>query len=158
MQRRPEQLLEIAGAIFAAGLGYGTLRSAGLVAQIYERRNYIGVNARRRRRGRPLYLDGDGVQLVLELDNDALGSLAADARNLRQPGQVAAANRGDQFLTLMPDKIFKAKDGPTPEADSSISKKCFSREERKPYSDSASSRTCVWINSVTSVWSSPSAA
>ena len=45
-----------------------------------------------------------------------------------------------------------------PEADSSISKKCFSREDRNPYSDSASSRTCVWIKRVTSVCSSPSAA
>src|SRR5579863_7488060 len=50
---------------------------------------------------------------------------------------------GTSSSTLIPDRIFSARDGPTPDADKSISKKCFSREERNPYSARASSRTCV---------------
>src|SRR6266849_8199016 len=65
---------------------------------------------------------------------------------------------GTSSSTLIPLKIFSASVGPTPEADSSISKKCFSRAETNPYSASASSRTWVWISRVTSVCSSPSAA
>src|SRR6266581_2977059 len=64
---------------------------------------------------------------------------------------------GTSSSTLMPLKIFSASVGPTPDAESSISKKCFSRAETNPYSASASSRTCVWIRRVTSVCSSPSA-
>src|SRR6266478_362151 len=65
---------------------------------------------------------------------------------------------GTSSSTLIPLKIFSASVGPTPDAESSISKKCFSRADTNPYSASASSRTCVWIRRVTSVCSSPSAA
>src|SRR6202521_258393 len=64
---------------------------------------------------------------------------------------------GTSSSTLIPLRIFSASVGPTPEAESSISKKCFSRAETNPYSASASSRTWVWIRRVTSVCSSPSA-
>src|SRR6266567_1191457 len=64
---------------------------------------------------------------------------------------------GTSSSTLIPLKIFSASVGPTPDAESSISKKCFSRAETNPYNASASSRTCVWIRRVTSVCSSPSA-
>src|SRR5882762_9118778 len=50
---------------------------------------------------------------------------------------------GTSSSTLIPLKIFSASVGPTPDAESSISKKCFSREETNPYNASASSRTCV---------------
>ena len=45
--------------------------------------------------------------------------------------------------TLIPERIFSASAGPTPEAEISSSKKCFSREVRKPYRAKTSSRTCV---------------
>src|SRR6266702_3677898 len=48
---------------------------------------------------------------------------------------------GTSSSTLIPLKIFSASVGPTPDAESSISKKCFSRAETNPYSASASSRT-----------------
>src|SRR5882762_7917085 len=75
-------------------------------------------------------------------------------KRTRSPPRIA----GTSSSTLIPLKIFSASVGPTPEAESSISKKCFSRADTNPYSASASSRTCVWIRRVTSVCSSPSAA
>ena len=50
---------------------------------------------------------------------------------------------GTNSSTLIPDKIFSASEGPTPDADNNISNNCFSRDERNPYSASASSRTWV---------------
>src|SRR5712664_1231376 len=49
-------------------------------------------------------------------------------RRTKSPPRIA----GTSSSTLMPDRILRARDGPTPEAESSSSKKCFSRDERKP--------------------------
>src|SRR5579859_4304470 len=46
----------------------------------------------------------------------------------KSPPRIAGTNSS----TLIPDKILSASEGPTPEAESSSSKKCFSREETNP--------------------------
>jgi hypothetical protein len=43
----------------------------------------------------------------------------------------------------MPERIFCASVGPIPEIEISFSNAYFSSAPAKPYSDSASSRTCV---------------
>ncbi len=49
-------------------------------------------------------------------------------RRPRSPPRIA----GTSSSTLMPDRIFNASAGPTPEAESSSSKKCFSRADTNP--------------------------
>jgi hypothetical protein len=90
---------------------------------------------------------GEG-RLVAEVDERRVGVVVdGSARRRRRRGRrfraslraMASARSG----ASMPERIFCASVGPIPEIAISFSNANFSSSDAKPYSESASSRTCV---------------
>jgi len=80
-----------------------------------------------------VYLAGGLLMVALGVYMVAGGKLS-----LPMPGMRTSCARsprrmaGTSSSTFIPERIFRARAGPTPEAEMSISKKCFSRALRKP--------------------------
>ncbi len=81
----------------------GLLGQRPMIAQVLKRGEQIGTEAlarrvrhRHRRTGRNRELG----EPILELEHHALGGFAPDARNGRQPREIAAMNGGDQLARL----------------------------------------------------------
>ena len=123
------------------------LRFAIVVAERHQGLHDVGLRIARDRRTRYAEV---GAELALELQQQALGGLLADARHLdeaaRCPARVTACASSP---TLRPDSIDSAMRGPTPEILISCRKVSRSAAVRKPNSSCASSRTTKWVSSVT---------
>ena len=112
LQRCAQQSLEIRCASFAFGFTHGGFRSPRFIAEIHQRRDNIGLNASGRGCCRFLGLQHHSFELVFQLDHHALRGLAADSRNLREAGQIAAANGRDQFFDAHAGENFESQRGP----------------------------------------------
>jgi hypothetical protein len=67
------------------------------------------------------------ADLVLELEDDPLGQLAADAGNRAQAGGLSRLDDpGDSLRARRPERIGEGDLGPTPETESSDSNSSFS--------------------------------
>src|SRR5260370_28299327 len=88
----------------------GLFGGAALVAEIGERGDDVGFEAGARR-GPRRFRQGDGGELVAQLDDHALGGLPADAGDARELRQIARANRGDEFVHAHAGKDFQREHG-----------------------------------------------
>jgi hypothetical protein len=93
-------LFEAGRARAAAGFGDGGFGGALVIAKIDEGGLDVGFDARRGSGGVFFGFDGDGFELVLELDDHAFGGLAADAGNFRKAREITAANGRHEFFHI----------------------------------------------------------
>ena len=63
-----------------------------IVTKIYESGDHVGFDTGGRGNSRLFTSNDDGFELVLQFDNDALSSFAADAGNASEPRDVSSAN------------------------------------------------------------------
>jgi hypothetical protein len=104
-------LFKAGGAGAATGFGDGGFGGAFVVAQIDERRLDVGFHAGGRSIRRLFGFDADGFELVFQFDDHAFGSLAADARNSREAGEITSANGGNEFFNVHARENFEGEGG-----------------------------------------------
>jgi len=108
LQRSFQQLFKIVCARFALGFAHRAFRGAAVVAQIHQRREHVGFDACRGSCG-GLFFDGDGFKFIFQLDDHALGGFAADSWDAREAGDIAGADRGDEFVHVHAGKNFESE-------------------------------------------------
>ena len=118
----------------------------GAVAEPGERLAHVADRRRRRRRrpAPPTASSTGRTSRLLQLDEQPLGGLLADAGHEGQRGEVAAGDDVDQRRRRVGGEDASASAGPTPWVPISTSNVARSSRWRKPYSVWASSRMWWW--------------
>ena len=104
-------MFEAGGARAAAGFGDGGFGGALVIAEIDEGGLDVGFDAGGGSGGRLFGFDGDGFELVLQLDDHAFGGLAADAGDFREAGEITAANGRHEFFDVHARENFEGERG-----------------------------------------------